>query len=133
MMFVTKGRLKATLLVIGVLVVGLGMYGAFQIDDAEASYGDSFTRTHYEETYSHSYTTTTQTYCCHCGTNTYTVTTQYNVYNRTKVVTLYIDMGSYWVQEELSRTPASPVTRYAGTSYPYSGPCSNSGCTSGGG
>ena len=132
-MFAAKGQLKASLLVVGVLVISLGLYVAFQADDAEAAYGDSFTRTHYEETFSHSYTTTSSAYCYHCGTYTYTVTNQYDVYNRTKVVTLYIDMGSYWAQEELSRTPVSPVTRHAGTFYPYSGACSNSGCTAGGG
>ena len=30
------GRLKATLLVIGVLVVGLGLYAVFQVDEVEA-------------------------------------------------------------------------------------------------
>jgi hypothetical protein len=132
-MFAINGRLKVTLLVVGILVVGLGMYVGFQIDDAEASYGDSFTRTHYEESYSHSYTTTQTTYCYYCNSYTYTVTKQYDVYNRTKVVTLYIDMGSYWAQEELSRTPVAPVHRHTGTFYPYSGPCSNSDCQGGGG
>ncbi len=36
MMFVTKGRLIATLLIVGFLVAGLGMYAAFQVQDAEA-------------------------------------------------------------------------------------------------
>ncbi len=35
-MFATKGRLKVALLVVGVLVVGLGMYGAFHPKQAEA-------------------------------------------------------------------------------------------------
>lgn len=34
MMFSTKGRLKVTLLVVGVLVVGLGMYVVFHALDA---------------------------------------------------------------------------------------------------
>ena len=131
-MFAIKRRLKVTLLVVGVLVVGFGLYVAFQIDDAEASYGDSFTRTHYEESYSHTYSTTQQTWCYYCNTNTYTVTYEYDVYNRTKVVTLYIDMGSYWAQEELSRTSVDPVEDLVGTFYPYSDPCSNSGCLGGG-
>ena len=38
-MFATKGRMKATLLVVGVLVVGLGMYGAFHPKQAEAHGG----------------------------------------------------------------------------------------------
>ena len=36
-MFATKGRLKVSLLVVGVLVVGLGMYGAFQLQEVEAN------------------------------------------------------------------------------------------------
>ena len=35
-MFATKGRLKVSLLVVGVLIVGLGMYGAFQPKQAQA-------------------------------------------------------------------------------------------------
>ena len=35
-MFATKGRLKVALLVIRVLVVGLGMYAGFQMQEAEA-------------------------------------------------------------------------------------------------
>lgn len=36
-MFTTKGRLKVSLLVVGVLVVGLGRYGAFQVQEATAN------------------------------------------------------------------------------------------------
>ena len=35
-MFATKGRLKVTLLVVGFLVVSLGMYAGFQVQDVEA-------------------------------------------------------------------------------------------------
>ena len=35
-MFETKGRLKVSLLVVGVLVVSLGMYADFQVQDVEA-------------------------------------------------------------------------------------------------
>ena len=35
-MFATKGRLKVSLLVVGVLIVGLGMYAGFQVQDADA-------------------------------------------------------------------------------------------------
>ncbi|MYE89329.1 hypothetical protein F4X33_10075 [Candidatus Poribacteria bacterium] len=35
-MFIIKGRLKVALLVVGVLVVGLGMYAGFQVQEAEA-------------------------------------------------------------------------------------------------
>ena len=35
-MFAIKGRLKVTLFVVGVLVVSLGMYSAFQLEEAEA-------------------------------------------------------------------------------------------------
>ena len=35
-MFATKGRLKVTLLVVGVLAVGFGLYAAFDIHDAHA-------------------------------------------------------------------------------------------------
>ncbi len=35
-MFATKGQLKVSLLVVGILVVGLGMYAALQHEEAEA-------------------------------------------------------------------------------------------------
>lgn len=55
-MFATKGRLKLTLLVVGVLAVGLGLYGVFHPKEAEADHSSlscvvkidkviSFTRT----------------------------------------------------------------------------------------
>ena len=37
-MFAIKGRLKVALLVVGVLVVGLGLYARFQIQEAEATH-----------------------------------------------------------------------------------------------
>lgn len=37
-MFVTKGGMKATLFVVAVLVVSLGMYAAFQVQEADADY-----------------------------------------------------------------------------------------------
>ena len=40
-MFATKGRLKVSLLFVGVLAVGVGMYAAFQIDNADAHVPDS--------------------------------------------------------------------------------------------
>lgn len=35
-MFATKGWMKATLFVVGILVVGFGLYAAFDIHDAHA-------------------------------------------------------------------------------------------------
>lgn len=35
-MFATKRRLKVALMVVGVLAVGVGMYGGFQVQEADA-------------------------------------------------------------------------------------------------
>lgn len=35
-MFAVKGRLKVTLLIVGVLVLGLGLHAAFQVQEVEA-------------------------------------------------------------------------------------------------
>ena len=40
-MFAINGRLKVSLLVVGVLVVGLGIYGAFQVQEATANNSSS--------------------------------------------------------------------------------------------
>ena len=37
-MFAVKGRLKVTLLVVGILVVGIGMYAGVQVQDVEATH-----------------------------------------------------------------------------------------------
>ena len=54
MMFVTKGRLKVSLLVVGVLVAGLGMYAAFQPKPAEADC-NTIGRIHAEPFYDDTY------------------------------------------------------------------------------
>ena len=45
-MFATKGRLKVALLVVGFLIVELGMYGAFQIQEANAHSFSCFFHSH---------------------------------------------------------------------------------------
>ena len=84
-MFVNKGQLKVALRVVGVLVVGLGMYGAFQPEVVEAHrytwteifMGGSPSNHHREKTETWTETTTVATYtwkvkCSVCGKDTVT-------------------------------------------------------------
>lgn len=88
-MFATKGRLKVTLLVVGILVVGLGMYAAFQVQEADAHKPDPIL---YYDLKDHEYkwkdmsTGTTSGTCSYCGHSTtiHRTRVREECWNRTK-------------------------------------------------
>ena len=74
-MFATKGQLQVALFVVGVLVVGLGLYAAFQVDDAEAHNENSPPE--------HTHTVLVQTKVGYCGSFS---------------MTFWYENGNLWVE-----------------------------------
>ena len=124
-----KGRLKVTLLVIGVLVVGLGMYVSFHVDEAYGGGGwQHDTEITYDEKKYSSSSSTKKVTCTMCNKvkrkQTKTIT-KYKVYKITKHI---------HINESGDRWTASKKTEYVGivkkTTWSWAEACKNSQCPS---
>lgn len=103
-MFATKGRLKVPLLVVGVLIVGLGIYAAFQVKDAAASAAGcnaNAASSHRDtekvrsESYSFVRETTIPATCPFCGSSGVRYRIQFKMYETIRWTTQhYISLGN---------------------------------------
>ena len=138
-MFATKGRLKISLLVVGVLVVGFGIFLAIQTKESEAHPWSCAWMLHKESTPSifteytpvSGRTRSVEGYCDYCGGNAYYTEQLHNVY-RTRMSTIShaSPWGSYnYCHTHIFRTPKGQTWRRidSKTCRGYRGPCPAAG------